>query len=328
VSVLETVKPFLRQAKVLEGRVSAICPFHDDRNPSFSMSLEPGKEGLYFCFSCHASGNLAMFLRKMKLSPTAIERVTRELSIRSGKSRYKQVATGEESFLPESILGAFHSCPITLLDAGFTMETLEAYGVGFDEARQRITFPLRNEWGQLIGISGRSAYDAMARYYVYTEKEFPNFPGYRSPKKDFIWNMDKVYARYIAGKVSTIHIVEGFKVCMWLTQAGVKDTVALLGSMLTAGQRKLLERVPCKFVLALDNDEAGKGGAHSIGRQLQGVPGVNVRVIDHGGLDRMDVHQLDELDRDDLQRVLEKNIPLVKFLQLFKQKEKSYEPRF
>ena len=36
-----------------------ICPFHDDSNPSMSVSRE---KQIYTCFSCHATGNVYTFL--------------------------------------------------------------------------------------------------------------------------------------------------------------------------------------------------------------------------------------------------------------------------
>ena len=36
-----------------------VCPFHDDTNPSMSVSKE---KQIYTCFSCHATGNVFKFL--------------------------------------------------------------------------------------------------------------------------------------------------------------------------------------------------------------------------------------------------------------------------
>ena len=36
-----------------------VCPFHDDSNPSMSVSRE---KQIYTCFSCHATGNVFTFL--------------------------------------------------------------------------------------------------------------------------------------------------------------------------------------------------------------------------------------------------------------------------
>lgn len=55
--------------KIRGGRAGdsiACCPFHDDRNPSFSFN--PAKAGLYFCHGCGASGDGIDFVRKIDFS--------------------------------------------------------------------------------------------------------------------------------------------------------------------------------------------------------------------------------------------------------------------
>ena len=45
------------------GRISALCPFHDEKNPSFSV--DPDK-GLWFCFHDHVGGDVYDFVGSMK----------------------------------------------------------------------------------------------------------------------------------------------------------------------------------------------------------------------------------------------------------------------
>ncbi len=40
-----------------------VCPFHDEKTPSFSVNAE---EGLYYCFGCHASGDAITFIRQIE----------------------------------------------------------------------------------------------------------------------------------------------------------------------------------------------------------------------------------------------------------------------
>ena len=41
-------------------RYVGLCPFHNEKSPSFSVNAE---EGLYYCFGCQASGDAITFLR-------------------------------------------------------------------------------------------------------------------------------------------------------------------------------------------------------------------------------------------------------------------------
>ena len=43
------------------ARFTGLCPFHDERTPSFSVSAE---KGLYFCFGCSAGGNVVSFVQE------------------------------------------------------------------------------------------------------------------------------------------------------------------------------------------------------------------------------------------------------------------------
>jgi DNA primase len=43
------------------ARFTGLCPFHDERTPSFSVSPE---KGLYFCFGCRAGGNVVSFVQE------------------------------------------------------------------------------------------------------------------------------------------------------------------------------------------------------------------------------------------------------------------------
>ncbi len=45
------------------GAATGLCPFHEDRNPSFSLNLE---SGLFHCFGCGVGGDIFTFYQKLK----------------------------------------------------------------------------------------------------------------------------------------------------------------------------------------------------------------------------------------------------------------------
>ena len=55
VSVISSYLPLTKRGKNYFG----VCPFHDDTNPSMSVSQE---KQIYKCFSCGASGNVFNFV--------------------------------------------------------------------------------------------------------------------------------------------------------------------------------------------------------------------------------------------------------------------------
>jgi DNA primase len=328
--IVEVVQPYLPGFKRSSaGEIIAKCPFHKEgreRHPSFSMSLKPGKEGVFYCHTCHATGSLANFLKLVGVSPLVVADIVSTTDARA-KTWYKEEHTGDRSFLPESILGAYHKCPMTLLDEGFSMRILDEHGVGFDESTQRITFPLRNLDGKLIGISGRSVLpNSFPKYLIYTAKDIPQVPDYVTPKKDFIWNLDKVYAKQNLGIVDRIYIAEGFKVCLWLIQHKYTDAVALAGSTATRAQRELLGNFNVEFVLALDNDDAGLSGMLDIGQYLLNFG--PVKTIDPEYMDIKEAKQLSDLDSDGLQSVMGSLLKFGEYQLKLKGRIISDEPTF
>ena len=58
-SMKATLADLLAQDGIQVKKGMALCPFHNDKNPSLSVNL---KEGLYHCFSCHAQGDAVDYL--------------------------------------------------------------------------------------------------------------------------------------------------------------------------------------------------------------------------------------------------------------------------
>lgn len=268
--------------------VMAICPFHvkadgsEERTPSFAMSLV---NGLWFCHSCQSSGNLFTFLRDIGLNRREIEfkyrgiinAAARALPVKLDPLHVDVVSLNP---IEEGLLGIFDNCPIALLNNGFHESTLRHFGVGFDLHHTRITFPIRDLAGNLVGISGRSVVsDSWPRYKIY-EKEFEVFGlparlGWN--KSAYLWNANDVYPQlFFEPRPAYVVIVEGFKACMWLWQAGIKNVVALLGTYLSPTHQWILERLGATVYLFLDNNKAGRVGTLAAGSKLSKSLNINI----------------------------------------------------
>jgi len=271
--------------------VMAICPFHlkdgrPERTPSFAISTVTG---LWFCHACHERGNLRSFLRALGATPRHIEtfykplleeldgRVQRQKYLEDSRKGFndRNVTYGNETgtpFLEESALGLFDYVPLGLLEEGFSETTLRHFDVGYDQKHRRITFPIRDLTGHIVGISGRTVdADNPQRYKVYARDEYLHWglPVLSTDKSRILWNIDKVYpAIFHSNGKEPLFIVEGFKACMWLHQAGYKNTVALMGSFLSPYQERLIERLSQNIYLFLDNGSAGQKGTFYSGRTL------------------------------------------------------------
>lgn len=60
VDIVEVISDYLSLRKS-GSNYKALCPFHRERNPSFSVS--PTKQ-MFYCFGCQAGGNVFTFLMK------------------------------------------------------------------------------------------------------------------------------------------------------------------------------------------------------------------------------------------------------------------------
>lgn len=148
--------------------------------------------------------------------------------------------------------------------------------IGVDLDHERITFPLRDLDGTLVGISGRDYTNcAIKKYKVYDyEYEKWGLPKHETFKSHLLWNGHKVLPR-LCHISEPIIGVEGFKACMHVTQTGAFNTVAILGNVVSARQRWQMERMATEVWLWLDNNEAGLKGTVISGMQF----GLPVRVI-------------------------------------------------
>lgn len=259
--------------------VLAACPYHQGtgpvNTPPFWFSIT---KGVWNCFSCGEKGNLYQLIQFLKLQPELLQNeldFARKSS--SEPSKYdpiKPTALARlEDTIPERILGEFDMCPIDLIENdGFLESTLRHFGVGFDVKHERITFPLRDLSGCLVGISGRATNNgSISRYKVYTS-EYAAFgvpPGMHVRKGAVLWNADKVYPdAYFKPLDTPLVVVEGFKACMRVWESGHVNVVALLGCAMTEDQLWILQRIGAPVVLMLDRNDAGRKGTRAIGDVL------------------------------------------------------------
>jgi hypothetical protein len=261
--------------------VGGPCPYHKggmEKNPSFYINLDTG---VFYCHSCKAKGTFIQFLRSFG-APAALVDSILELGRREEpyKPRLKLGPGIGEHVLNEALLGVFQHCPLDLVNEGFDEKLLQKLEVGFDKEEMRITFPIRDLHGNLVGISGRTVTGAYPRYKVYKSPDIlkyaPDDPSvvarykaYDIKNHDHLWNLHNVFPDAFYGDLDTVIIVEGYKACIWLLQQGIENVVAIQGSSLTQAQNQLLSRLGVTIILFLDNNQAGKEGTFTTGWWLR-----------------------------------------------------------
>lgn len=301
--VRETIDKHLHKVRLSgSNNIVALCPFHDDHSPSFSMSLV---NGLFICFSCGETGNFRKFLMQIGMTPDEIKyhfgRTLEELKKNAPPPpdpTKPGVVMETNRHIPEELLGIFHHCPLDLIDEGFDEAVLEEFQVGVDEKHQRITYPMRDLHGHLVGISGRAMHEHQEPRYKVYDKEYTawELPPYDTDKNLCLWNAHNVYAATRTSVTNDpIVIVEGFKAAMWLKQAGVKHVTALMTASMSWAQKWILSRMGSRFIVMLDNNDAGVKGTINVTRELAKVT-PDVRVVEYEEPQPSDVPREDVLE--------------------------------
>jgi DNA primase len=328
--IYDLVVPYLRGKIKSSGPddIGAPCPFHEDSNPSFAINI---KNGLWICHGCGLSGGLATFLKYAGLSRDRIDSILEPL--RADLERHNERLRRKENYrfrtsdpflsdiiLPETILGTFDFKPLDLVENGFSPKVLRRMEVGYDKSKDRITFPIRDAYGNLVGISGRAAGDSNLRYKVYQGSDKglvgdfgkyfdEQFPKYRIKNRLFLWNAHTIYPKALHSVDLNLIIVEGYKACIWLVQNGWPDTVALMGRSITGAQHDLIHRMTDTVTLFLDNDKPGREATKKVGSWLSRTLRVYVCQPDHKVF-----KQPDYLSRYGIRKVMENRMRYEKWL--------------
>jgi DNA primase len=144
----EVVGEYLQLRNAGGGSLKGLCPFHDEKTPSFNVT--PAR-GLWYCFSCAEGGDVIKFVEKID-NLSFVEGVER-LAARAGIDlRYEQggQVPGREHSQRRRLLEAhkaaaefyaerLHSPAATpgrafLAERGFTLADAERFGVGYAPA--------------------------------------------------------------------------------------------------------------------------------------------------------------------------------------------------
>jgi len=231
--------------------------------------------GTWVCWSGCGGGWIDSLLLRLGYSQEQVKQLLQGAKRPRRPAKRKQITPvgqrNADSILPEETLALFHKCPKTMLNDGWPEELLYAFEIGYDTGIGRITFPIRNQYNQLMAISGRTPYpNVIPKYKIYREEDLYNLaPEDYTPKRaQLIYNIQRAYT---VNARESVLICEGFKEVMRLHQAGIVG-VGLLGVQFTRQQvdilRRLHYRTKCRFIIALDNDKPGQQAVDKLGRRL------------------------------------------------------------
>ena len=263
VDIVDYISQFVELTEK-NGEYWGLSPFKDEKTPSFSVRRETGR---FYDFSSGIGGNVFTFIRYY-YKCTGLKAV-----------QILESYVGKGAFSPESKLYASAVCkkfkpedkpikqkktaeyhkdcmrvfekPAEKLavweNEGISKESLEKFEVHYDKVSDRLVYPIRDLSGKIVNIGGRTLDAAWKEKGL---RKYTYFSG---------WNeMNVIYGvfenlREITEKKEVI-IFEGAKSVMLADSYGIHNCGALLTSHLSPAQRKILIKLGCNVVFALDKE--------------------------------------------------------------------------
>ena len=163
--------------------------------------------------------------------------------------------------------------------AGFTQEELLAGGLlvhneekktFYDKFRNRLIFPVKNNYDKIVAFGGRTLSDESGPKYLNSPETL------LFKKSECLYLLDM--AREAIRQKGTVLVVEGYFDALALHHHGFENAVATLGTALTSQHGRLLQRYTKDVVFSYDADAAGQAAV------LRGFEpliqaGLNIRVL-------------------------------------------------
>ncbi|MFR5692829.1 MAG: DNA primase [Lachnospiraceae bacterium] len=295
-----------------------LCPFHNEKSPSFSVSRE---KQMYYCFGCGAGGNVFTFL--MEYENYSFQEALKYLADRAGvelpEAEYSKEArerADQKAILLEinkvaaqyfyvqlkSPQGA-HALSY-LKDRGLSDEMIHSFGLGYSNKYSNDLYRYLKSKGyrdELIVKAGLVTVDE--RYGVsdkfWNRVMFPIMdsnsrvigfggrvmgdakPKYLNSPETMIFDKSRnLYGlnRARSSRKPYFLLCEGYMDVISLHQAGFSNAVASLGTALTPGHASLIKRYVKEVYLTYDSDAAGTKAALRAMPILKDV-GITARII-------------------------------------------------
>ena len=272
-----------------------LCPFHNEKSPSFSVS--PDKQ-IFHCFGCGVGGNVITFVSQIEglnfveTVQMLAERANIQLpTLQNNGDTQREILKDKVYKVNEFTAEYYHQnlykpqakmAQEYVKKRQLTNETLKSFRIGFsgkfDELYQELKkqgfqeqeilesgLVNKNERGQYIDrYRNRLMFpicDARGRVIAFGGRVLDDSkPKYINSPENVVYSKGRhLFGLNVAKKGDTkkLLIVEGYMDVISLHQRGITNVVAPLGTALTEQQGWLLRRNAEQIILSFDSDEAG-----------------------------------------------------------------------
>lgn len=315
VDLISTYVPLKKKGSSYFG----LCPFHNEKSPSFSVSRD---KQMYYCFGCGAGGNVFTFLMEYEnfSFPEALkylaERAGMELPEEELNEEAKRAMDEKARLREMNKLSANYFYYLLhskrgqkglayLKDRGITDTTIKHFGLGYADIYNDDLYRFLKSKGYsdedlkdsaLVTIDERrGGSDKFWNRVMFPIMDVNNrvigfggrvmgdgSPKYLNSKETKLFDKSRnLYGLNFArsSRKKEIILCEGYMDVISMHQAGFTNAVAALGTAFTSGHGTLLKRYTENVILSFDSDEAGQRAI------LRAIPilkeaGLTVRVLD------------------------------------------------
>lgn len=278
---------------------SGLCPFHDEKTPSFSVS--PDKQ-FFHCFGCQESGTALTFIMKYERLEfvEAVEMLARDLGMEVPREQGRSPAVKvdedlysileqAERFYRSQLRGAANAVEY-LKGRGLTGEIARDFGVGYAPAEwhgvadalalENISEEKLLKAGLLTKNDNGRVYDRFRDRIMFPIRDTrgrviafggrilsqDGGPKYlNSPETPIFFKAQELYGLYEARKalrkIDELLVVEGYMDVVALAQNGIVNAVATLGTASGEAHFRKLYRYADRVVCCFDGDKAGRSAA-------------------------------------------------------------------
>jgi DNA primase len=292
VSIIGTYIPLNKKGK----NHVALCPFHDDHNPSMSINAQ---KQIYKCFVCGAGGNVFNFVSNIEkisflnavakvasLSNQSFEYVEKKREVDPNKVEGFKILNESSAFFKYQLFSVDGTQALDYAhQRGLSDDIIHMFDIGYAPKQHALTHFLQakqyslykakevnvvNEYeGQFYDVFENRltfaisnddgqvvGYSARALDPNATSKYINTNTNDYYVKSDLVYNFHR--AKDAARKAGHIIVVEGVMDVIAFARANIFNVVATLGTALTSTQIEKIKRISYNIVLAYDNDDAGQ----------------------------------------------------------------------
>lgn len=308
VEVISSYLPLVQKGKNFFG----VCPFHDDTNPSMSVSRELQ---IYRCFSCGASGNVFQFVMDYEHISfrEALEMLAKRAGVAITGLHVKSTPSENDPYYEiYELAQKFYQNNLTTKEGRYARdylknrqiddEMIKEFGIGLslDKADTLVQLLKKKKYDlktlNLIGLASQD-HDTYIKRIMFPLQDLSgkvvgfsgriydnsNINKYLNTKETPIFKKGQLLYHYASCKEEVrqkhfVLVMEGFMDVIRASTTGLRNTVALMGTAMTKEQANLIKRLSNQIVLCFDGDDAGRHATLVNGEQFVQL-GLNPRVV-------------------------------------------------